>query len=45
MTLLYSDVMDDLHKWVNPKVNKLQPMVSDGSHKIMMDNADVSTEY
>lgn len=36
------DVMDDLHKWVNPKTNKHSPMISPEIHSIIMKNADVS---
>lgn len=37
---VFSDVMDDLHKWVNPKTNKHSPMISPEIHSIIMKNAD-----
>ncbi|KAK3100478.1 hypothetical protein FSP39_020660, partial [Pinctada imbricata] len=37
---MFSEVMDDLFKWVNPKTGKNAPMISPEIHKIIMDNAD-----
>ncbi|KAL4230526.1 Ribonucleoside-diphosphate reductase large subunit [Mactra antiquata] len=37
---VFSDVMDDLHQWINPKTGKHSPMISDEIHKIIQDNAD-----
>ncbi|XP_062574926.1 ribonucleoside-diphosphate reductase large subunit-like, partial [Saccostrea cucullata] len=37
---VFSDVMDDLYKWINPKTNQHSPMISEAIHKIIMDNAD-----
>ncbi|XP_052281935.1 ribonucleoside-diphosphate reductase large subunit-like isoform X1 [Dreissena polymorpha] len=37
---VFSEVMDDLHNWVNPKTGKHSPMISDEVHKIIQDNAE-----
>lgn len=42
---LFSDVMDDLYKWVNPKTKKHSPMISKEIHEIILRNADVSLEH
>ncbi|XP_064636493.1 ribonucleoside-diphosphate reductase large subunit-like [Lineus longissimus] len=37
---VFSEVIDDLYKWVNPKTNQHSPMIDDEVYKIIMDNAD-----
>ncbi|XP_046335381.2 ribonucleoside-diphosphate reductase large subunit-like [Haliotis rufescens] len=37
---VFSDVMDDLFKWVNPKTGKDSPMIADDIHDIIMKNSD-----
>ncbi|OWF48960.1 ribonucleoside-diphosphate reductase large subunit-like [Mizuhopecten yessoensis] len=37
---VFSDVMNDLYTWINPKTNKHSPMISPKTHKIIMDNSD-----
>ncbi|XP_046543704.1 LOW QUALITY PROTEIN: ribonucleoside-diphosphate reductase large subunit-like [Haliotis rubra] len=37
---VFSDVMEDLHKWVNPKTGKKSPMIADDIHEIIMKNSD-----
>lgn len=37
---VFSDVMEDLYKWVNPKTGKHSPMISEDVHKVIMDNAE-----
>ncbi|XP_050416195.1 ribonucleoside-diphosphate reductase large subunit [Patella vulgata] len=37
---VFSEVMDDLYRWVNPKTGKLSPMISEDIYNIMMKNAD-----
>ncbi|XP_033742673.1 ribonucleoside-diphosphate reductase large subunit-like [Pecten maximus] len=37
---VFSDVMNDLFNWINPKTNKHSPMISPKTHKIIMDNSD-----
>ena len=39
--ILFSEVMDDLYKWVNPKTRKASPMISEDIYKIIMNNAEV----
>ena len=33
--------MQDLYDWVNPRNQKHSPMISEGTYKLIMDNADV----
>lgn len=42
VNISFSDVMDDLFKWVNPKTGKVSPMIADDIHEIIMKNSDVS---
>lgn len=37
---IFSDVMDDLYKWVNPRTGKHSPMISKETHEIITKNAD-----
>ncbi|KAJ8662299.1 ribonucleoside-diphosphate reductase large subunit [Lichtheimia ornata] len=37
---VFSQVVDDLHSYVNPKTNKHSPMISDATHAIIMNHAD-----
>lgn len=37
---VFSDVMDDLYKWVNPRTGKHSPMISKETHEIITKNAD-----
>ncbi|XP_060084097.1 ribonucleoside-diphosphate reductase large subunit-like [Ylistrum balloti] len=37
---VFSEVMNDLYNWINPKTRKHSPMVSPKIHKIIMDNCD-----
>ncbi|KAK6172498.1 hypothetical protein SNE40_016135 [Patella caerulea] len=37
---VFSEVMDDLYRWVNPKTGKLSPMISEDIYNIIMKNAD-----
>lgn len=37
---VFSDVMDDLYNWINPKTKKHSPMISEEVHKIIMENAE-----
>lgn len=37
---VFSDVMDELYKWVNPKTGLHSPMISEDVHKIIMENAE-----
>jgi ribonucleoside-diphosphate reductase alpha chain len=36
----FSEVMEDLHKYVNPRTGKDAPLLSDEVYKVIMDNAD-----
>ncbi|WP_136482089.1 ribonucleoside-diphosphate reductase subunit alpha [Cognatitamlana onchidii] len=36
----FSDVMEDLHKYVNPRTGKKAPLLSDEVYKVIMDNKD-----
>ncbi|WP_298531533.1 ribonucleoside-diphosphate reductase subunit alpha [uncultured Algibacter sp.] len=36
----FSDVMEDLHKYVNPRTGKDAPLLSDEVYKVIMDNKD-----
>ncbi len=42
--LLFSDVMEDLYNWVNPKTKCHSPMISEKAYKTIMANADVSVD-
>lgn len=37
---VFSEVMNDLYHWINPKSKKHSPMISAKIHKIVMDNRD-----
>ncbi|ESO89554.1 hypothetical protein LOTGIDRAFT_206843 [Lottia gigantea] len=37
---VFSEVMDDIFNWINPKTGKHSPMISEECHKIIMDNAE-----
>ncbi|XP_074649624.1 ribonucleoside-diphosphate reductase large subunit-like [Tubulanus polymorphus] len=37
---VFSEVMDDLYNWVNPKTNKHSPMISKKLHDLVVANAD-----
>ncbi|KAJ8661629.1 ribonucleoside-diphosphate reductase large subunit [Lichtheimia ornata] len=37
---VFSQVVDDLHTYVNPKTNKHSPMISDETHAVVMKHAD-----
>lgn len=37
---VFSEVSDDLYKWINPKTGKHSPMISKETHEIIMKNAD-----
>ncbi|XP_048776929.1 ribonucleoside-diphosphate reductase large subunit-like [Ostrea edulis] len=37
---VFSEVMDDLYNWINPKTNQHSPMISSEIHSIIMNNAD-----
>ncbi|CDS13792.1 Putative Ribonucleoside-diphosphate reductase [Lichtheimia ramosa] len=37
---VFSQVVDDLHSYVNPKTNKHSPMISDETHAVVMKHAD-----
>ncbi|KAK3576877.1 hypothetical protein CHS0354_012932 [Potamilus streckersoni] len=37
---VFSEVMDDLYKYINPKTGKHSPMISEDTHRIIMANAD-----
>ena len=41
--LSYTDVMEDLYNWINPKTKKHSPMISEKTYKIITKNADVSS--
>src|SRR6056300_866238 len=36
----FSETMDDLYKYVNPRTGKKGPLLSDEVHKVIMDNAE-----
>ena len=36
----FSEVMDDLHKYVNPRTGKYAPLLSDEVYKVIMDNKE-----
>ena len=38
--ILFPEVMDALHKMINPKTKMLSPMISDYHHSIIMKHAD-----
>lgn len=37
---VFSDVMNDLYHWINPKTGKHSPMISENTLKIIMENCD-----
>ncbi|VDI68870.1 ribonucleoside-diphosphate reductase subunit M1 [Mytilus galloprovincialis] len=37
---VFSEVSDDLYKWINPKTGKHSPMISKETHEIIIKNAD-----
>ncbi len=37
----FSEVMEDLHKYVNPRTDKYAPLLSDEVHKVIMDNKEM----
>jgi len=37
---VFSDVMEDLYNWINPKTGKHSPMISDKIYKIIQENSD-----
>ena len=41
--VFFSDVMEDLYNWINPKTSNHSPMISDDIIRIIRDNADVSS--